>query len=90
MSDNAPAAQEAAAEGIQPPLAQTTSVPAHFKMIFIWVAIITLITFAVFVATGIFIKKPTEEAKNVSAICGTICQMGFGAIFGLLGSRSTQ
>ncbi|WP_381802139.1 hypothetical protein [Streptomyces niveus] len=85
MSDSVPPPAAPATTEAPQTAQQETTVTAHFKMIFICVLVITLLAFVVFVLVGIFIKEPTKRAQNVSAICATISQMGFGAIFGLLG-----
>lgn len=64
---------------------QSTTVTAHFKMIFLSVLGLTCFTFLSLVLLSVFVRKPTEQAQNVMTIAGTISQMGVGAIFGLLG-----
>ncbi|MFZ4247010.1 hypothetical protein ACOZDF_17100 [Streptomyces griseoincarnatus] len=76
----------------QTPVAEpaVTTVTAHFKLVFICVAAITLITLMASLYIGIFIEKPTEATKSVMNTCSTLTNLGFGAMVGLLGGKAVN
>ncbi|CAM5666899.1 hypothetical protein SVIOM342S_06202 [Streptomyces violaceorubidus] len=78
-----------------PPAAATdaaavTTVSAHFKLVFISVTVITVLTLAASLYIGIFVEKPTEAAKSAMDTCSTLANLGFGAMVGLLGGKAVN
>jgi hypothetical protein len=67
-----------------------TTVTAHFKLVFIGVMVITVLTLAANLYIGIFVEKPTEAAKSAMATCSTLANLGFGAMVGLLGGKAVN
>ncbi|WP_159029173.1 hypothetical protein [Streptomyces viridochromogenes] len=63
---------------------------AHFKLVFLSVAAMTLLTLTASVYIGIFIKNPTEAAKSAMNTCSTLANLGFGAMVGLLGGKAVN
>lgn len=85
----------ATAVGTQATLADTatpavTTVTAHFKLVFICVTVITLLTLLASLYIGIFVEKPTEAAKSAMDTCSTLANLGFGAMVGLLGGKAVN
>ncbi|GAA5705806.1 hypothetical protein Save01_06660 [Streptomyces avermitilis] len=67
-----------------------TTVTAHFKLVFICVTVITVLTLLASLYIGIFVEKPTEAAKSAMDTCSTLANLGFGAMVGLLGGKAVQ
>jgi hypothetical protein len=67
-----------------------TTVTAHFKLVFICVTVITLLTLLASLYIGIFVEKPTEAAKSAMETCSTLANLGFGAMVGLLGGKAVN
>lgn len=67
-----------------------TTVTAHFKMVFLCVMVITLLTLTASLYIAIFIQKPTEAAKSAMDTCSNLASLGFGAMVGLLGGKAVQ
>ncbi|GGX65547.1 hypothetical protein GCM10010358_19900 [Streptomyces minutiscleroticus] len=67
-----------------------TTITAHFKLVFICVALITVLTLMASLYIGIFVEKPTEAAKSAMDTCSTLANLGFGAMVGLLGGKAVQ
>ncbi|MFJ9915426.1 hypothetical protein [Actinacidiphila glaucinigra] len=67
-----------------------TTVTAHFKLVFICVTVITLLTLVASLYIGIFVAKPTEAAKSAMDTCSTLANLGFGAMVGLLGGKAVN
>ncbi|MEU3280741.1 hypothetical protein [Streptomyces antibioticus] len=67
-----------------------TTVTAHFKLVFLCVTVITVLTLLASLYIGIFIEKPTEAAKSAMDTCSTLANLGFGAMVGLLGGKAVQ
>lgn len=83
------------AAGAQGSLADTatpavTTMTAHFKLVFICVTVITLLTLVASLYIGIFEEKPTEAAKSAMDTCSTLANLGFGAMVGLLGGKAVN
>ncbi|MFI6011498.1 hypothetical protein ACIBAG_22230 [Streptomyces sp. NPDC051243] len=70
--------------------ATVTTVSAHFKLVFISVTVITVLTLAASLYIGIFVEKPTEAAKSAMDTCSTLANLGFGAMVGLLGGKAVN
>ncbi|MFD7390531.1 hypothetical protein ACFV46_18875 [Streptomyces sp. NPDC059852] len=70
--------------------AAVTTVSAHFKLVFISVTVITVLTLAASLYIGIFVEKPTEAAKSAMDTCSTLANLGFGAMVGLLGGKAVN
>ncbi|MEU9285012.1 hypothetical protein AB0D57_09850 [Streptomyces sp. NPDC048275] len=70
--------------------AAVTTVTAHFKLVFICVTVITVLTLMASLYIGIFVEKPTEAAKSAMDTCSTLANLGFGAMVGLLGGKAVQ
>ncbi|MFC4980014.1 hypothetical protein [Streptomyces atroolivaceus] len=69
---------------------EVTTVTAHFKLVFICVTVITVLTLVASLYIGIFIEKPTDAAKSAMDTCSTLANLGFGAMVGLLGGKAVQ
>ncbi|MGW3448961.1 hypothetical protein [Streptomyces sp. NPDC001076] len=67
-----------------------TTVTAHFKLVFLSVTLITVLTLAASLYIGIFVQKPTEAAKSAMDTCSTLANLGFGAMVGLLGGKAVS
>ncbi|EST25807.1 hypothetical protein [Streptomyces roseochromogenus] len=70
--------------------AAVTTVTAHFKLVFLSVTLITVLTLAASLYIGIFVEKPTEAAKSAMDTCSTLANLGFGAMVGLLGGKAVN
>lgn len=77
------------AVSVAEPPAVTTVTP-HFKLVFISVAVITLLTLMASLYIGIFVEKPTDAAKSAMDTCSTLANLGFGAMVGLLGGKAVN
>jgi hypothetical protein len=89
------AAANAPATGVPGAVAGTpapavTTVTAHFKLVFLCVTVITLLTLVASLYIGIFVEKPTEAAKSAMDTCSTLANLGFGAMVGLLGGKAVN
>ncbi|MGV9271775.1 hypothetical protein [Streptomyces griseosporeus] len=89
------AAANATAAGVQGAATDTaapavTTVTAHFKLVFLCVTVITLLTLVASLYIGIFVEKPTEAAKSAMDTCSTLANLGFGAMVGLLGGKAVN
>lgn len=69
---------------------EVTTVTAHFKLVFLCVSVITVLTLVASLYIGIFVEKPTEAAKSAMDTCSTLANLGFGAMVGLLGGKAVQ
>ncbi|MFE1235602.1 hypothetical protein [Streptomyces tendae] len=90
MSDSAAAPVTDETGQPPPPEPAVTTVTAHFKLVFISVAAITLITLMASLYIGIFVEKPTEATKSAMNTCSTLANLGFGAMVGLLGGKAVN
>lgn len=68
--------------------ATVTTVTAHFKLVFICVTVITVLSLAASLYIGVFVPDPTEAAKSAMNTCSTLANLGFGAMVGLLGGKA--
>ncbi|MCT9010645.1 hypothetical protein [Streptomyces rhizosphaerihabitans] len=80
----------ASVEPHTPGVTAVTTVTAHFKLVFLCVAVMTLLTLMASLYIGIFVEKPTEAAKSAMNTCSTLCNLGFGAMVGLLGGKAVN
>jgi hypothetical protein len=64
-------------------------VPRHFKMIFLSVLGLTVLSLATNVAL-VWFKVDTPQAKSLIEACNGTWRMGFGAIIGMLVGKSAQ
>jgi hypothetical protein len=62
-------------------------VPAAFKMTFLAVLGLTVLSMAVSIAL-VFYGHDTDQAKHLAETCSTTYKLGFGAILGLLGGKA--
>ncbi|WP_329614950.1 hypothetical protein OG244_19110 [Streptomyces brevispora] len=83
------ASPEAAAQEPAAAPAVMTVTP-HFKLVFICVTVITVLTLLASLYIGIFVAKPTDAAKSAMDTCSTLANLGFGAMVGLLGGKAVQ
>lgn len=67
-----------------------TRVTPHFKMVFICIMTLTVLTLAASLYIGIFVERPTEVCKSAMDNCSKIANLGFGTILGLLGGKAAQ
>ncbi|WP_316234075.1 hypothetical protein [Bradyrhizobium sp. SZCCHNR1098] len=65
-------------------------VAAHFRLVFLSVLAVTVLTGATFVALAVFVQSPTPAQLSAIDTTRAITLAGFGAIFGLLGGKSIQ
>lgn len=84
---DAPTISAAPSTSTQPVI---TTVTAHFKLVFLCVTVITVLTLLASLYIGIFVEKPTEAAKSAMSTCSTLANLGFGAMVGLLGGKAVQ
>ncbi|WP_086564719.1 hypothetical protein [Streptomyces africanus] len=73
-----------------PAAPEVTTVTAHFKLVFLCVTVITVLTLAASLYIGIFVEKPTDAAKSAMDTCSTLANLGFGAMVGLLGGKAVN
>jgi hypothetical protein len=83
-----PAMTDAPTGNVSTPV--VTTVTAHFKLVFLCVTVITVLTLMASLYIGIFVEKPTEAAKSAMNTCATLANLGFGAMVGLLGGKAVN
>lgn len=59
-----------------------------FKLVFLSVLSITMVSLALNVILVLVLDNPSNEAKNLMETCSTIVKAGFGAIVGLIGGKA--
>ena len=59
-----------------------------FKLVFLSVLSITLISLVLNLILVLVLDHPSNEAKNLMETCSTIVKAGFGAIVGLIGGKA--
>jgi hypothetical protein len=59
-----------------------------FKMIYLSAVGLTVLVFAAWVLLASF-AQPTDAARSLISGCETISKLGFGALFGLVGGKTT-
>lgn len=87
-TSSAPTASQAPVATVAAP--EVTTVTAHFKLVFICVTLITVLTLIASLYIGIFVKNPTDAAKSAMDTCATLANLGFGAMVGLLGGKAAN
>ena len=81
-----PTAETPAAPSEEP--VELTRVTPVFKLVFLTVLGLTVLSFATNVILVIALKEPNEQAKGLIDTCSTITKAGFGAIVGLIGGKA--
>jgi hypothetical protein len=69
-------------------VSDTTTVSAHFKMVFLSVFGLTAGLILVRVAVAIFLGVPNDGVKEAMTMCTLLANAGFGAILGLIGGKA--
>ncbi|MEZ7007419.1 hypothetical protein [Streptomyces sp. AD55] len=69
---------------------EVTTVTAHFKLVFLCVTAITVLTLLAALYIGVFVGEPTEAATSAMNTCSTLANLGFGAMVGLLGGKAVS
>ncbi|MGP3913736.1 hypothetical protein [Nonomuraea sp. 10N515B] len=89
-TDIAAVAQQSAvaAEGAQSGDGVSVVVQSHFKLVFLTVAGLSVLLLAIQVTLAVMVKEPTDAVNNVLTLCDTISKLGFGAIFGMIGTKA--
>jgi hypothetical protein len=67
-----------------PQAVATTTVSAHFKMIFLAVFSLTVALLIVRVSVAIMVENPSDSLKEAMSTCNMLGNAGFGAILGLI------
>ncbi len=65
-----------------------TLLTSHFKMIFLWVVVITVGCLVAYVWVGLAIQNPNDTQKAILEVLSSGWKTGFGAIVGLVGGKS--
>src|SRR5690348_5588896 len=73
--------------------AKTSAVPqviigTHFKMIWITITGLTLLLLFADIAMSLLVKHPNNSAQQAIGMCDTFAKVGFGVIFGMLGTKA--
>jgi hypothetical protein len=63
-------------------------ISAHFKMIWITITSLTLLLLFADIAMSLLVKHPTNSAQQAIGMCDTFAKVGFGVIFGMLGTKA--
>ena len=92
MPDNAPGSDLASAVQSAEivsggPVASSTAVSAHFKMIFLAVFGLTTAMLLVRIGVAVTVVEPNDGVKDAMTTCGLLANAGFGAILGLSAVR---
>jgi len=66
----------------------TLSVTPTFKMIFLSVLSLTILSFVATIALAVFVNNPSTAVQGAIETCSTTFKMGFGAIVGLIGGKA--
>ena len=64
------------------------SVTPAFKLIFLSVLSLTILSLVVTIALAVFVKSPSASVQGTIDTCSTTYKMGFGAIVGLIGGKA--
>jgi hypothetical protein len=64
-----------------------TTVSSHFKLIFLTVLALTVITLALRIGMALMVGSPNDSVKDAMTTCGLLANAGFGAILGLIGGK---
>lgn len=87
-AEAAVAQHQLVAESGQQGDAMSVVVQSHFKLVFLTVAGLSVLLLAIQVTLAVMIKEPTDAVDNVLTLCDTISKLGFGAIFGMIGTKA--
>lgn len=60
----------------------------NFKLVFLAVLFLSVLSLGISVALAVFVKDPGEPVKNLIETCSTVFKLGCGAVFGLLGGKA--
>jgi hypothetical protein len=73
----------------RPEAERVLTVAPHFKLVFLAVLCLTVISLITSIALTIaYDPHPSDEIKRLIDTCSTTWKMGFGAIVGLLGGKA--
>jgi hypothetical protein len=59
-----------------------------FKLIFLSVMSLTILSLIVTIALAVFVKNPNPSVQGAIDTCSTTYKMGFGANVGLIGGKA--
>ena len=59
-----------------------------FKLVFISVLSLTILSFTAGICLALFVSNPSTEIKGWIETCSTTFKLGFGAIVGLIGGKA--
>jgi hypothetical protein len=85
MSEKGVSAASTKASAVTP---QTTVLTPFFKLVFLTVLGLTLLSIAIDLFLVMMVNNPSEQAKSLIETCSTTWKMGFGAIVGLIGGKA--
>ncbi len=71
-----------------PPAPSPTTLSPGFKLVFLSVLTLPLLSLAVVIFLAISQHDPSEQVKGLIETCSTTFKMGFGAIVGLIGGKA--
>lgn len=66
----------------------TLDVTPTFKLIFLSVLSLTILSLIVTIVLAVFVKSPSPAVQGTIETCSTTYKMGFGAIVGLIGGKA--
>ena len=69
-------------------LKTTTAPTAWFRMVFLSVLGLTVLSLLTSAALATMVSEPSEEVKRLIETCSTTWKLGFGAIVGLIGGKT--
>lgn len=61
-----------------------------FKLVFITVTILTVISLGIATIFSFVIEEPTTIQKDIISMCSDTWKIGFGLIAGLIGGKAAQ
>ena len=63
-------------------------ISAHFKMIWITITCLTVSLALADIAMSLMVAHPTDSGQQAITMCDTFAKVGFGAIFGMIGTKA--